>query len=109
MNSLAASENPDLIIFDGDFISTAFNEQQWDEWFDNWHDQMITAEGRRIPVVPAIGNHEVEGGYLQPKEKAFFYFNRFVTPEPRNYYALKFGTDLVLLTLNSDHITEVTR
>lgn len=109
MNVLAAKENPDFVIFDGDFISTALSEVQWDEWFDDWHEQMITANGRRIPVVTAIGNHEVDGGYLQPKEKAPFFFNRFITPEPRNYYALEFGPDMVLVTLDSDHITEVSQ
>ena len=50
MNELAARQNPDFVIFDGDFIATALNEQQWDEWFDDWHEQMITADGRRILV-----------------------------------------------------------
>jgi len=109
MNALAAKENPDFVIFDGDFISTALSEEQWDEWFDDWHEQLITSDGRRIPVVPAIGNHEVHGGYLQTRDKAPFYFNRFVAPEPRNYYVLEFGPDMVLVTLDTDHITEVTQ
>lgn len=109
VNALAAAENPDFIIFDGDFISSALNEQQWDEWFDDWHEQMITAEGHRVPIVTAIGNHEVQGGYLQPKENAPFFFNRFITPQPRNYYVLEFGPDLVLITLDTDHVTEVTQ
>ncbi len=109
VNALAAAENPDFIIFDGDFINNALDEQQWDDWFDDWHEQMITKDGFRVPVVTAIGNHEVEGSYLQPRENAPFYFNRFITPEPRNYYVLEFGPDLVLLTLDTDHITEITQ
>jgi acid phosphatase type 7 len=108
MNQLAIEQDPDFIIFDGDFIQNALNEQEWDDWFDDWHEQMITPDGRRIPVVPAIGNHEVSGGYLQSREKAPFYLNRFITPEPRNYYALEFGPDMVLVTLDTDHLTEVT-
>lgn len=108
MNELAAQQNPDFVIFDGDFISTALNEQQWDEWFDDWHEQMITPDGRRIPVIPSIGNHEVDGGYLQPREKAPFYFHRFVVPELRTYYVLKMSPDMVLVTLDSDHIFEIT-
>jgi acid phosphatase type 7 len=108
MNELAAREKPDFVIFTGDFISTALDEQQWDDWFDDWHELMITTEGRRIPVIPAIGNHEVDGGYLQPREKAPFYFHRFNAPEPRNFYVLQLGPDLVLVTLDSDHITEIT-
>jgi acid phosphatase type 7 len=108
MNELAIRQNPDFVIFDGDFINTALDEQQWDEWFDDWHEQMRTPDGRRIPVIPAIGNHEVDGSYLQPREKAPFYLNRFIAPEPRNYYVLTPGPDLVLITLDSDHLTDVT-
>lgn len=108
MNELAAAQNPEFVIFDGDFISTALSEQQWDDWFDDWHEQMITFDGRRIPVIPAIGNHEVDGGYLKPKENAPFYFHRFIAPEPRNYYVLKMSPDMVLVTLDTDHINEVT-
>jgi acid phosphatase type 7 len=108
MNDLAIRENPDFVIFTGDFINTALNEQQWDDWFDDWHEQMITPNGRRVPVVPAIGNHEVAGSYLQTRDKAPFYLNRFVAPEPRNFYVLTFGPDMVVVTLDSDHLTEVT-
>lgn len=109
MNELAARQNPDFVIFDGDFISTALSEEQWDDWFDDWHEQMITPDGRRIPVVPSIGNHEVDGSYLQPRENAPFYFYRFVVPEPRTWYVLKMSPDLVLVTLDSDHIFEITQ
>ncbi|MCC5928661.1 MAG: metallophosphoesterase family protein [Cyclobacteriaceae bacterium] len=107
MNELAIRQNPDFVVFDGDFIATALNEEQWDDWFDDWHEQMITPEGRRIPVVPAIGNHEVQGGYGQTRDKAAFYFNRFIVPEPRNFYALEFTRDLILITLDTEHITPV--
>jgi acid phosphatase type 7 len=108
MNALAAGFNPDFIIFDGDFISDPMSEQEWDDWFDDWHEQMITAGGRRIPIIPSIGNHEVLGGIHQPRENAPFYFHRFIVPEPRTRYALKLSPDLLLVTLDSDHILEIT-
>jgi acid phosphatase type 7 len=108
MNAMAIAEDPDFVIFDGDFINDALNEQEWDEWFDDWHEQMITFDGRRIPIVTSIGNHEIAGGFLQPVEHAPFFINRFITPQPRTYYALEMGPDLVLITLDSDHIYEVT-
>jgi acid phosphatase type 7 len=108
MNELAAQLYPEFIIFDGDFIATALSEQEWDEWFDDWHELLITPDGRRVPVIPSIGNHEVNGSFLQPREQAPFYFNRFVVPEPKTRYTLKLAPDLVLVTLDSDHILEVT-
>lgn len=103
MNALAAAEDPDFVIFAGDFINTALSERQWDDWFDDWHEQLITPAGRRIPVIPAIGNHEVAGAFLQPRGRAAFYYNRFALPSPGSHHVLRLGPDLVLLTLDSDH------
>jgi acid phosphatase type 7 len=108
MNTLAIAQEPDFVVFDGDFINDPLNEKEWDEWFDDWHELMITPQGRRIPIITAIGNHEVAGGYLQSWSKAPFFYNRFITPSPRNYYALEISPDLVIITLDSDHIDEVT-
>ncbi len=107
VNALAAAQDPDFVIFDGDFIASALNETEWDEWFDDWHEQMIGTGGRRIPVIPAIGNHEVSGGTNQPRSKAPFYYNRFALPEPGSHHVLQLGPDLVLLTLDSGHTTSV--
>ena len=107
MNQMAAQQKPDFIVFSGDFIHGPLNENEWNEWFDDWHELLISEEGQRFPIVPAIGNHEVKGGYLQPRENAPFFYNRFVTPEPRNYYVLDFGPDLAIITLDSDHTTPV--
>ncbi len=108
MNELAAQLHPEFIIFDGDFIATALSEQEWDEWFDDWHELLITPDGRRVPVIPSIGNHEVNGSFLQPRDQAPFYFNRFVVEEPKTRYILKLAPDLVLVTLDTDHILEIT-
>ncbi|TVQ16121.1 MAG: metallophosphoesterase family protein [Bacteroidetes bacterium] len=103
MNRMATSENPDFIIFAGDYISGPLSEREWDEWFDDWHELLITEEGRRIPIITAIGNHEVHGGFFQTPDKAPYFYNRFISPQPRNYYALELTPDLVLITLDSDH------
>lgn len=108
MNQLAIDQNPDFIIFDGDFINSALSEEEWNEWFDDWHELMITPQGRRVPIITAVGNHEVHGHWNQTRDKAPFFLNRFVTPEPRNYYALEFGNELVVITLDTDHLKEVT-
>lgn len=109
MNRLAAQQDPDFVVFAGDFNDSSHNEQQWNEWFDDWHELLVTYQGRRIPIVPAIGNHEVAGGYLQTRNEAPFFYHRFITPEPRNYYILEFGPDLAIITLDSDHTREVSQ
>jgi phosphodiesterase/alkaline phosphatase D-like protein len=35
----------------------------WDRWLDSWQQHMVTPQGHTIPIVAAIGNHEVRGGY----------------------------------------------
>jgi acid phosphatase type 7 len=109
MNQLAIDQDPDFIIFDGDFINIALSEEEWDEWFDDWHELMITPQGRRIPIITGVGNHEVQGGFNQTRDQAPFFLNRFITPQPRNYYALEFGNELVIITLDSEHLTPVTQ
>ncbi|MFN3554963.1 MAG: purple acid phosphatase family protein [Bacteroidales bacterium] len=107
MNRLAAQQEPHFVLFDGDFINTPLSEEQWDEWFDDWHELLITPSGRRIPVVPAIGNHEVDGGYLQTPDQAPYFFNRLITPGRSSYYVLEFGPQMALITLDSDHTATV--
>ena len=107
INEMAAAEEPDFVIFAGDFINRALDEDEWDDWFDDWHEQLITTDGRRIPIVPAIGNHEVDGAYGGTKADAPFYYNRFMLPDPESYYSLTYGPDLLLVTLDSDHTTTI--
>ncbi|MDZ4200400.1 MAG: metallophosphoesterase, partial [Kiritimatiellia bacterium] len=106
INALAAAENPDFIIFDGDFIATPDSESQWNDWFDDWHEQLIH-DGRRIPIIPAIGNHEVIGGWNKTKAEAPYYYNRFMLPDPGTHYALTYGPDLLIVTLDSDHTEQI--
>jgi len=108
INRLAVVQSPDFIMFAGDFIYDPVGEEAWDEWFDDWHELLITADGRRIPIIPAIGNHEVKGGYNGTKADAPFYYNRFVLPGMESYYALQYGPLLRIITLDSGHTTSVT-
>jgi acid phosphatase type 7 len=108
INRLAAAQNPDFVIFSGDMIENPLSEQDWDDWFDDWHELMITSDGRRIPVIPAIGNHEVADGYSGTKTDAPFYYNRFIVPGNQKYYALYYGPLLSIITLDSGHTSQVT-
>lgn len=103
----AAQEDPDFFIYSGDFVNDELSDLEWDLFFDVWHELMITDEGRRIPLIPAIGNHEVVAGYGGNKELAVFYYNRFKLPEPEKYYALQFGPDLTIISLDSNHTSPI--
>lgn len=76
--------------------------KKWDRWFDNWEENMVTPEGHMIPMVLAIGNHEVNGAYNQPKTNAPFYYGYFAQ-DPEPYFARTFGGNTVILTLDTGH------
>lgn len=104
MTALAASLDPEFVLISGDLVMRGMAENEWDAWFDEWHDLMITEEGRRVPVIPALGNHDVRGWIMGDFETdAAFFANRFNLPDPQNYYAIEYGAGFVLITLDSGH------
>ena len=104
MTALAASLDPEFILMSGDLVMRGMAENEWDAWFDEWHELMVTDEGRRVPVLPALGNHDVRGWVMGDFETdAAFFANRFNLPDTQNYYALEYGDGLVLITLDSGH------
>jgi acid phosphatase type 7 len=104
VNEKSAAENPEFVVFDGDFVDNPVSIAEWNTFFNNWHTKMITADGRRIPIIPSIGNHEVTGnwGAGQTVADAVFYYHRFPLPddEPR-FFVLDYGPDLSFVTLDS--------
>jgi len=106
INSKASEDNPDFVVFGGDYIQNAKNNEQWNWWLEDW-DELMVNSNRKIPIVPAIGNHEVEGGYLGEKEDASYYYNYFNLPGNEKYYDLEISSELVLITLDSDHTSEI--
>lgn len=103
----AAQENPDAFIYSGDFVNAELSDYEWDLFFDLWHELMITDEGRRIPIIPAVGNHEVIAGFGGSKEKAPFYYNRFRLPQPEAYHVIQYGPNLTIISLDSNHTSSV--
>lgn len=103
----AAELDPDFVMFTGDLINTPFSDSNWEEWFEDWSELMITENNKRIPLVPAIGNHEVKGGYFKGRKDAKFYYNNLLLAGNEKYYKLDYGPDLTLLNLDSDHTSRV--
>ena len=65
---------------------------------------MVGRDGRLIPMVACIGNHEVDGGYGKPREKAPFFYALFDGLFPETGYAtLDFGDYLSLVLLDTGH------
>lgn len=104
----AAAQNPMAVLLGGDYPSWAHHlsdYKKWDEWLDQYSRIMVRKDQSMIPMVLAIGNHEVEGGFSQDPEKAPFFLHYFQqNPERKTYFSRLFGKDIVLFVLDSGHV-----
>ena len=108
MNALAARLDPAFIVFGGDLAYShgGTDEEKITRWFDyfaSWKTNAIAPDGRLIPMLVTLGNHEVKDSYRQPNEKAASFYTLFSSPGPQGYTALDFGKYLSLFLLDSDH------
>lgn len=91
----------------GDYASAVFGPSdyaKWDQWLDVYRRTMVSKKGHLIPFVMAIGNHEVIGGYGQPKRQVPFFFHYFCQGDTqKSYFSLPFGEDVRLFVLDSGH------
>lgn len=109
-NRLAAKQNPMFALIAGDIayeitsggVKPAANLR----FLKNYREDMIDSSGRLIPIVPAIGNHEVtriDGQRVAP----------FFTPlygglyAERTFASLDFGDYLSLVLLDTGHMASV--
>lgn len=106
MNKQAARLDPMFVLAGGDL---AYNEKgptiykqgpRWLEWLIAWKKQMVTSQGRLIPIIPAIGNHDVKKRHSHQPESAPFFYALFPFP---GYSTLDFGNYLSLFLLDSGH------
>jgi hypothetical protein len=108
-NIQAARQDPMFAVVGGDLgydngrsveISMAF--------LRNYSKHMIGRDGRLIPMVACIGNHEVDGGYNKPRGKAPFFYAFFDGLFPETGFAsLDFGDYLSLVLLDTGHTSPI--
>ncbi len=74
----------------------------------NYSRHMVGRGGRLIPLVAAIGNHEVDGGYHKPRAKGPFFYTLFDGLfRERSYATLDFGDYLSLVLLDTGHTSPI--
>ncbi len=114
MNREVASKDPDFVILAGDIAYTeglsralktyAWRVQRWEEFFELWTKDMITKDGRIIPIVPVLGNHDVREGFDSPFKDQVFFYEFFTFPEKGiPYRVMKIGSDICFYLLDSGH------
>jgi hypothetical protein len=108
-NVQAARQDPMFALVGGDLgyddgksveVSLAF--------LRNYSKNMVGRDGRLIPLVTCIGNHEVDGGYNKPRAKAPFFYALFDGLFSETGYAtLDFGEYLSLVLLDTGHTSAI--
>jgi hypothetical protein len=108
-NMLAAKQDPMFALIAGDLgydngvdagVSLAF--------LRNYRKYMVDSFGRLIPSIVTLGNHEVRGGYRQPRERATFFFPLHDgLYADTSYAALDFGDYLSLMLLDTGHVARI--
>lgn len=82
-----------------DFSFLAFH--RWMSFLSIWKEQMITPNGRIIPLVLGIGNHDFT------EKTAAIFFTLFPFPDKQLYRALDFTDYLSLILLDTEHIEPI--
>ena len=110
MTKKVASMNPRFVLLGGDIAYSVKGKRQHDEKFDRWLSVLQTwtkcmkaTDGTIIPLIPAIGNHEVIGYYDQTPDKAKFFYALFACPGLDGYKQLLFGKYMSICILDSNH------
>lgn len=104
-----AARSPDFALLSGDIAyanATIDNAPIWFRFLELWKRHMVKPDGGLVPMVWAIGNHEVAGGYGQPRDAAPFFYDLIAFPEP-GYGVLDLGDYLSLVVLDSGHTNPV--
>ena len=109
MSSHLADLDPDFALLGGDLAyENGKAATRIIDWLDSWKVMGMGKDRRLIPIVAAIGNHEVRGGYggKAPDDAPYFY-RLFVEPRDEAYHALDVGKYLSVVVLDSGHTNPV--
>jgi acid phosphatase type 7 len=105
MNKQAGRLDPDFALLGGDLAyADNVDATRWVDFFQSWLLHARGKQGRLIPMVVAIGNHEVVKGYKGRRDvEALQFYTLFDLPDAKAHYALDFGNYLSFVILDSDH------
>jgi hypothetical protein len=90
-----AAEAPDAVMIGGDIAYAGGSYLLWDKWLRRWDKLMVAPDGRTIPVVLAIGNHELGGSP---------FFQRLFDQGGETFFVRTFGPDIVCVVLDTGNV-----
>lgn len=105
--NVAASLDPMFGLLGGDLAyANGRDAYKWYDWIDNWTDLVVGKNGRSIPMIAGIGNHEMKGLRVREKD-APYYFSLFDLPNGESNFTVDFGEYLSIILLDSNHAKKV--
>ncbi|CAN5588444.1 metallophosphoesterase family protein [soil metagenome] len=108
-NKVAAAQDPMFVLIGGDLgYDNGTSGDTALTFIQNYSKTMIDSEGRFIPLVVAVGNHEVKGSFGKTLKEATFFaplFDGFF--KDHSYNTLDFGDYLSLVILDSGHCAPI--
>ncbi len=106
----AVTKNTMALFLGGDLAYEDGNPKRFELWSQLWdllNQAMISPDGRLLPLVVAIGNHETNKTKTSnPKVKAPFYFLFFEQNDQLTYFTRHFGKHTSLITLDTGHVED---
>ena len=99
----AATQSPLFCLIGGDLSYASAipeNYELWDRWLTNWQDAMVTPDNRLVPMVLAVGNHDVD--HSEPPSAPLFF--RYFPQGGSSYFSRRVGANVVLFVLDSGHL-----
>ena len=114
MNRRAGLEDPLFALIGGDLAyANDIKPERWFDYVDSWAANARTPDGRLLPKIVAIGNHETLGGGYHPNdapgpEAAGMFYSIFQFPDGKNAtHAVDFGSWMSLVMLDSGHTKNI--
>ncbi len=103
MNKVVAKMAPDFVILGGDIAYANRGDpiKRWKEFLHVWYQTMRTEEGRIIPLVAAVGNHEI---LSKSKGGGSLFLQLFPYLENGSYGTLDVVGSAFFLLLDTDHL-----
>lgn len=105
---LAAKTDPDFGLIGGDLAyenGLLAANRTWDRWLKNWSEYMVTSDGRMVPLVTAIGNHETNDYQSTDLEMQSPWYTAFFGRQGEHvYWTFHVGDNAVFYLLDSGHL-----
>lgn len=80
---------------------------RWIKWLIAWKNYMVTPDGRLIPFLPVIGNHDINGEFDKSSAEASDFHTLFAMPGDQGYNVIDFSDYLTVFILDSGHTNSI--